>query len=200
MARSPTEGSGSPRPIRRTSPPTSTGPRRPVRSRARACGCSRARTRHNAHKTETWVVRYTWHPLYEQPVEVRVGERYHGVVRCFVPGEERRAKLLPEWMLDEAVCARMHLAKGPCASIAALEALLDLLAETGTVDAGSHLADVAAHGATIEEEGSAARADGTGPADPVVGDAAGRMPPRGGRAAHAPAAKRGGRRQRGGGR
>ena len=73
-------------------------------------------------------------------------------------------------MLDEAVCARMRIAEVAHTSIAALDALLQLLAET--VDAATRLADVPVHGPTIEEEGAAARPDGTKPADPVVGNAA----------------------------
>lgn len=126
-------------------------------------------------------MRYPWHPWHGKEVEVRSGERYRGVVRCFVPEEERRAKLLPMWMLDEATCARMHTAEVGCVSVAALEALLRLLAETATVDAAVAPFDATTHESAIEETTAAAGADGAEPGNSSLGGAARGLPPRGGR-------------------
>ena len=142
-------------------------------------------------------MRYAWHPLYGCEVEVRTAERYRGVVRCFVPGEERRAKLLPEWMLDEAACARMHAAEDGSVSIAALEALVRLLAEAGTLDAALRPADGRGHEPTVEEEDAAARAHGARPTTPVMVGAAGRSAARGGRTAGEADAERAVRSRRG---
>jgi len=146
-------------------------------------------------------MRYAWHPWHEQLLEVRTADRYRGVVRCFLAGDERVAKLLPEWMLDEAVCAGMRIAESGSVSVAALDALASLLAEAASVDATARLTESTAHepATAKDEEGTAARSDGATGGDPALVHAAGELPTRDCLAAGDHVSKRGGWR-RGGGR
>ena len=138
------------------------------------------------------MVHYAWHPLHGQQVEVRTGERYCGIVRCFVSGSEDTAKLLPEWMLDEVACGKMRVARVACVAPSALEAVGLLLVESGAVDSVADPFDAGVHGPNaIENEDAPARADGGEAVDPAVGRAAGRLPPRGRRVAGQTAAQRG---------
>ena len=127
---------------------------------------------------------------------MRREEGSRGVARCFIRGSEGRAKLLPEWMLEDA-CREMRVVDGGYVALSALDDLLRLLREVG-VDAGANPAEGEGHGADeVEEEGSPARADRAEAAASTLGDAAGGVSTRGRRIAGKAATKRG-QRERGG--
>ena len=53
---------------------------------------------------------YPWHPLFGQDVLIKGEKRGPGahVLRCHVPGDERRDCLhIPIWMFDGVRCGRM---------------------------------------------------------------------------------------------
>ncbi len=73
---------------------------------------------------------YRWHPLFGHELLVK-GTRHHLgalVLRCHVPGDERRDCLhIPSWMFDKALCASLRLHEEPYAGLEALEELRSLL-------------------------------------------------------------------------
>ena len=132
---------------RGTTPPMSTDPCRAPRGRAwRRSG---ARTGHTAHKTETRIVHYRWHPWHGRPVEVGVGERYPGVLRCYCRDGDEYARFLPAWMFDAAMCAAMRVTAVPAVALTALDALARLLTETAAVDGTAPTVQTALHARPI---------------------------------------------------
>ena len=100
----------------------------PARSASVGSG---AQTRHNARRTEVRVVHYRWHPLHGREVLVCVDERFPGVLRCFGADDPDRYCLVPSWMFDASVCARMRLAPEAHVSWQALADLKCLVEEAG---------------------------------------------------------------------
>jgi len=131
----------------RTTAPTSRDPDR-VLPRS-ACGDSSTRTGHTAHKTETRIVHYRWHPWHGRPVEVGVGERYPGVLRCYCRDGDEYARFLPAWMFDAAMCAAMRVTAVPAVALTALDALARLLTETAAVDGTAPTVQTALHARPI---------------------------------------------------
>jgi len=147
------------------------------------------------------MVHYAWHPLHGREVGARTGERYRGVIRCFVPNEEGKAKLLPEWMLDEGACSRMRVAETANVNVDALEALVRLLVEARAVDAAATATDGVVHAPNrVEEEGTSACSDGDGSEDSAVGNVAKGVPATSRRVARKDAEQRRQRRHGGAGR
>ena len=95
--------------------------------RAPAAGCTTRQ--HNAHITESRVIRYPWHPWYGRSVVVvRVSEkREQPVFRCAPEMDAMRSIEVPQWMFDAAVCCRMTLAPTGSVCIQALRELARLL-------------------------------------------------------------------------
>jgi len=90
---------------------------------AGTCCTTRA---HKTHIPQRGRVAYPWHPLCGRELIV-YGERRRPdltVLRCHIPGDERRdAMHIPAWMFDGALCGMMRLDPQPCVS---LQALADL--------------------------------------------------------------------------
>ena len=88
-----------------------------------AAGC-RTQQR-NAHSTESRVVRYQWHPWFEQEVWIHQSRhclrQAEKVLRCGLsPDLDRHSVEVPLWMFDAVACEAMALAKTPVANAAAL--------------------------------------------------------------------------------
>jgi hypothetical protein len=83
-------------------------------------------------------VEYPWHPLFGQDVLIKGEKRGPGahVLRCHVPGDERRDCLhIPIWMFDAATCTRMRLEPQPYVGLEALDelrAVLEVATDDGT--------------------------------------------------------------------
>ena len=94
---------------------------------------------------------------------VSIGEAFHkrgkALVRCSLDQEARPHSLeIPPWMLDRAVCCRMHLAEAPAVSGEVLRELCSLLDQLPPQDP-ERLLQARHHSLSVEEVADATFAD-----------------------------------------
>ena len=93
--------------------------------------CARAPSPvHSAHVGEEVEVHYRWHPLYGRRVRRQYSEQRADGRVVHVEAAPGVIIVLAAWMLDRAACADMVIG-APCAELAALVELHDLLIERG---------------------------------------------------------------------